>query len=411
MHPAQVAASGYAPAQNAATSGYTPASGYPGNAAAPGYAAASGYPGAPAYPAASGDPAAPGYPAVPGYPAQPAYAGAPVARPVPFTSAPHQPVYRQQAARPRTDPFAPGHLPGRPQRARLRWVASPPPGAWPRRRAVAVEPYSGPPSYPVPPRWGFPNLVWRRPTAVPGTASDEVRPIDRVPVLARSLGTILWTFAILAVVAAGAEIWRYVLLVQSRDSALNTSVVAYSDAVVVTAGLLTTILSLLPAGLSVWWLLVARRAAAEESGDDPPRPVWQVLVGVLVPVANLPLALSVVGELEHAVLRRPRDSRPKPSRLVLAWWGAWLVNWILLAVTIIWRLRPGVQAMADSVVLVAITDLTAAGLAIVTWLLIRRFSDLLMPIAPDRLRNLRVLKIDGAPEPELHTSRPVGAAR
>ncbi|HEY2057551.1 DUF4328 domain-containing protein [Amycolatopsis sp. NBC_01480] len=302
-------------------------------------------------------------------------------------------------------------MPGRPQRARLRWVASPPPGAWPRRRAVAVEPYSGPPSYPVPPRWGFPNLVWRRPTAVPGTASDEVRPIDRVPVLARSLGTILWTFAILAVVAAGAEIWRYVLLVQSRDSALNTSVVAYSDAVVVTAGLLTTILSLLPAGLSVWWLLVARRAAAEESGDDPPRPVWQVLVGVLVPVANLPLALSVVGELEHAVLRRPRDSRPKPSRLVLAWWGAWLVNWILLAVTIIWRLRPGVQAMADSVVLVAITDLTAAGLAIVTWLLIRRFSDLLMPIAPDRLRNLRVLKIDGAPEPELHTSRPVGAAR
>jgi CHASE2 domain-containing sensor protein len=136
-----------------------------------------------------------------------------------------------------------------------------------------------------------------------------------------------------------------------------------------------------------------------------------VLVGVLVPVANLPLALSVVGELEHAVLRRPRDARPKPSRLVLAWWGAWLVNWILLAVTIVWRLRPGVQAMADSVVLVALTDLAAAGLAIITWLLVRRFSDLLMPIAPDRLRNLRVLKIDGAPEPELHTTRPVGAAR
>ncbi|WP_084145225.1 DUF4328 domain-containing protein [Amycolatopsis jejuensis] len=295
--------------------------------------------------------------------------------------------------------------------ARLRWVASPPPGAVRRRRAVPVIPYSGPPSYPAPPRWGFPNLTWRRPTAVPGTASGEVRPIDRIPVLARSLTTILWTFAVLAVTAAAAEVWRYVLLVQSRDSALTTGVVAFSDAFVVLAGLLTTIFSLLPAGLSLWWLLVARRAAADEAGEEPARPTWQVLVGVLVPVANLPLALSVVSELEHAVLRRPRDGRPKPSRLVLVWWGAWLTNWVMLAVTIVWRMRPGVQALADSVVLVALTDLAAAALAIVTALVIRRFSHLLMPIAPVRLRDLRVLKVTGAPDPELRTARPLGAAR
>ncbi|RJQ90722.1 DUF4328 domain-containing protein [Amycolatopsis panacis] len=321
--------------------------------------------------------------------------------PHPFTAAPQGHVYRSAA--PQT--------PQRRTAARLRWVASPPPGAVRLRRAVPVTPYAGPPSYPTTPRWGFPNLVWRRPTTVPGTASGRVRPIERIPVLAQSLATILWTFAALAVIAAGAEIWRYVLLVQSRNSALNTDVVAFSDAFVVTAGLLTTIMSLLPAGLSVWWLLVARQAAAEQADERPARPVWQVLVGILVPLANLPLALSVVGELEHSVLRRPRDERPKPSRLVLVWWAVWLVNWVLLAATIIWRTHSGVQAMADSVVLVALTDLAAAGLAIATALVIRRLSRLLIPIATDRLREMRVLKVDGAPEPQLRTARPVGAAR
>ncbi|GAA1030015.1 MULTISPECIES: DUF4328 domain-containing protein [Amycolatopsis] len=321
----------------------------------------------------------------------------------PFTAAPQGAIHRPAQQQPQPTP---------PKRAaKLRWVASPPPSAVRRRRAVPATPYSGPPSYPVPPRWGFPNLTWRRPTNVPGTASGEIRPIDRIPVLARSLTTILWTFAVLAVIAAVAEIWRYALLVESRDSALNTGVVGFSDAFVMLAGLLTTIFSLLPAGLSVWWLLVARQAAADEAGEAPPRPVWQVLVSVLVPIVNLPLALSVVSELEHAVLRRPRDVRPKPSRLVLGWWGAWLANWVLLAVTIVWRIRPGVQAMADSVLLVALTDLAAAALAIVTALVIRRFSHLLTPIAPERLRDLRVLKIEGAPEPELRTARPVGAAR
>ncbi|WP_439385375.1 DUF4328 domain-containing protein [Amycolatopsis lexingtonensis] len=314
---------------------------------------------------------------------------------------------RMLAAQPEPYPYhrRPVHRP------KLRWVATPPPGAWPRRRVVVPERYLGPPSYPVPPRWGFPNLVWRRPTSVPGTASDEIRPIDRVPVLSRSLIAVLFGFAALAVVAAGAEIWRYVLLVQGRDAALSRSVVAFSDGFVLTAGLLASILALLPAGLSLWWLLVARQAAADVSGDDPPRPVWQVLVGVLVPVANLPMALSVVGELEHAVLSRPRDVRPKPSRQVVVWWGAWLLNWVLLGVSIVWRFRGDVQSMADSVVLVALTDLAAAALAVVTALVVRRFSALLAPSDARAVRTMRVLKVTGAPEPELRSARPAGAAR
>ena len=327
-------------------------------------------------------------------------------RQVPVPSAP-QLQGRALAAQPEPFPYHRRPL----HRPKLRWVAPPPPGAWPRRRPVHVEPYSGPPSYAVPPRWGFPNLVWRRPTTVPGTASGELRAIDRLPVLSRSLVGILGAFAILAVVAAGAEIWRYVLLVQGRDSALSRSVVAFSDGFVLTAGLLASILALLPASLALWWLLVARQAAADAAGEDPARPLWQVLVGILVPIANLPLALSIVGELEHAVLRRPRDARPKPSRPVLVWWSAWLLNWLLLGATIVWRFRGDVQSMADSVVLVAVTDLAAAALAVVTAVVVRRFSKLLAPSEALGVREMRVVKVEGAPEPEPHTKRPAGAAR
>ncbi|MFJ8914530.1 DUF4328 domain-containing protein [Amycolatopsis sp. NPDC102389] len=297
-----------------------------------------------------------------------------------------------------------------PVRHRVRWVASPPPGAWPRRREPVAERYSGPPSYPVPPRWGFPNLVWRRPTAVPGTASGEVTAGERLRVITRSLLPVLWTFAGLAVVASAAEIWRYVLLVQSRDSALSTSVVSVSDSFVITAGLLTTILSLLPSGLTVWWLLVARHAAADVTGEAPPRRQRQVLAFVLVPVVNLLMVLPVVAELEHAVLRRTRETRPKPSRLVLVWWGVWVLNWLLLTLVIVWRFRDGVQALADGVVLVALTDLAAAGLAVVTALLVKRMSGLLAPVAEKRLRLLRVLKVDGVPDPE-RRERPASSVR
>ncbi len=273
-----------------------------------------------------------------------------------------------------------------------------------------AERYYGPPSYPVPPRWGFPNLLWRRPTAVPGTASGEVTPGERLRVITRSVLPVLWTFAGLALIASAAEIWRYVLLVESRNSALSTSVVSVSDSFVITAGLLTTILSLLPSGLTVWWLLVARQAAAEASGEAPPRRQGQVLVFVLVPVVNLLLVLPILAELEHAVLRRSRETRPKPSRLVLAWWGVWVLNWLLLVLVIVWRFRDGVQALADGVVLVALTDLAAAGLAVMTALLVKRMSGLLSPVAEKRLRLLRVLKVDGAPDPD-RRERPASSAR
>jgi hypothetical protein len=273
------------------------------------------------------------------------------------------------------------------------------------------ERYTGPPSYPTIPRWGFPNLTWRSPTAVPGTASDGVTPLQRLRRLSRSSGLSLWVFAVLTLVASGAEVWRYVLLVQSRDSALNATVVAVSDALVVSAGLLGTVFSLLPASLTLWWLFVARHAAADESGEDPPRSPRQVALGTLVPGLNLFMAGSILAELEHAVLRRPQTRRPVPSPLVLAWWAAWVLNWFLIVLVICWRLQSGVQAQADSVVLTALSDLSAATLAVMTALVVRRMTALLAPINERRMRPLRVLKVTGAPKPELRTVRSSGSPR
>ncbi|MCU1685562.1 MAG: hypothetical protein JWQ81_6301 [Amycolatopsis sp.] len=296
-------------------------------------------------------------------------------------------------------------------RTRVRWVASPPPGAWPARRAKGAERYAGPPSYAAIPRWGFPNLTWRSPTAVPGTASDVASPLQRVRMIARNTAPMLWILAVLGLVAGGSEIWRYVLLVQSRASALNTGVVATSDSLLLTSSLLTSVFSLVPVVLALWWLFVARVAAADAVGENPPRSSRQVLAGFLVPVVNLVMAGSIIAELEHAVLSRPSARRPSPSRLVLGWWAAWIVNWVLLVVVLWWRTQDGVQAQADGTVLTALLDLSAVALAVVTALLIRRFTGLLAPMDARKLRSFRVVKVDGAPDPALRAVRSHGGVR
>ncbi|WP_091669213.1 DUF4328 domain-containing protein [Amycolatopsis marina] len=309
---------------------------------------------------------------------------------------------------------APQPAPQRPSRprARVRWVATVPPGALPPRRQVRAERYSGPPGYPAPPRWGFPNLVWRSPTAVPGTASGAARPMQRLVLLARNVSGLLWILATIALIAAGAEVWRYVLLVQSRNSALSTSVVATSDMLVLIASMLAFVLGTFGLAGTVWWLFVARAAAAEESGAEPARPAWQVLLGTVVPGPNLVLAGPILAELEHAVLRRPVGERPRPSRLVLAWWGAWVANGLLLVLMVVWRTRDGVQAQADGVLLNTLVDLSAVALTVLTALVVGRFTRLLAPIGELSAgqRPPRVLDVTGAPAPR-RPRRPATAAR
>ncbi|HET9138030.1 DUF4328 domain-containing protein [Actinophytocola sp.] len=292
------------------------------------------------------------------------------------------------------------------------WVATPPPGSAPatppRRRPGR---YQGPPSYSSPPRWGFPALAWRWPTSVPGTPTRAPATVDQVRSLARQAVPMLWVVAVTALIAAAAEIWRYVLLVQSRTAALSRATVEFSDGLVGTGAVLCIAFALVAACLTVWWLLAARSAAADLAGVGPARPSWQVLVGLVIPGVNLVVPGSALAELEHTVLRRPVEQRPRPSRLVLAWWVAWWVSGLLCTAALLWRLRTGVQAQADGVLLHALTYLAAAVVAVLSVWVVRGLTTLLVPIDPASVRLLRVLKVEGAPDPPLRARRPPGAAR
>ncbi|MGQ0842147.1 DUF4328 domain-containing protein [Actinokineospora sp.] len=272
-------------------------------------------------------------------------------------------------------------------------------------------PYLGPPSYATPPRWGFPALAWRWPTSVPGVANDEPVAVERVRGRARLAVSALWMQAVVAVLAAGAEVWRYVLLVDSRSTALSRATVDLSDTLVVSGAVLAIAAGALSIMLTLWWLALARRAAADLAGYAPPRPDWHLLPGLVVPGVNLVMPGAVVAELEHAVLRRPVAERPRPTRLVRWWWAAVVVGGLLFAATVLWGFRAGVQAQADGVLLHAATNLAAGVVAVLTALVVARLSSLIAPIDPASVRLMRVVRVDGAPEPPLRAVRQTGAKR
>ena len=269
----------------------------------------------------------------------------------------------------------------------------------------------GPPGYGTPPKWGFPALAWRWPTAVAGTETEQPVTVERVRAVAGQATAMLWALAGLSLVAAGGEVWRYVLLVNSRTGALSSALVGASDALVGIAGILSLAFGLLTAVVTLWWLHLARHAAADLADQGLARPDWQVLLYLLLPGVNLAMAGVVLTELEHQVLRRPADERPNPTKAVKVWWAVWAAAGVLFAVTVAWRFRDSVQAHADGVVLSALTDLAAAAVAVLTALMIRRLAALLSPINPTAVRYLRVLRVEGAPEPPLRTTKPLPSRR
>jgi hypothetical protein len=295
---------------------------------------------------------------------------------------------------------------------RVDWVASPPPGAYPhRRRGAPRRAYTGPPSYPVPPRWGFPLLAWRWPTSV---AMDDDRPsgtVDQAQRLARTASHALGLAALTSLWAAGSEIWRYVLLLLSRYGALSQTTVGVSDAMVVASSVVTFVSSAVALVFTLLWLRRARNAAAAEAGYGPSRSDREVLIGLVVPGVNLVVPGSVLAELEHAALREPVTARPNPSRLLRWWWGLWAATALFAAFTLAWGFRSSVQALADGVLFHAIGDLLAAAVAIVTALVVRHITTLLLPVDANAIRRMRVVDVKDAPAPVLRPVRPSGSPR
>jgi Domain of unknown function (DUF4328) len=264
--------------------------------------------------------------------------------------------------------------------AALRWVAEPPPGATPARSAVVPTRYTGPPRYRMLPRWGFPLGPWKPPE--PEQARPD--PLTAARSIVGSLVPLLWATAAVALLAAGAEVWRYVLLLASRDGALQAEAVAASDALVASAGTVAPTLSLVVGVLMVLWTVRAAQAAGDRAEVRPSRSTRMIVLGWLVPGLNLSIPGSVLAEIEHSAIGLPVHRRPRPSRLVLVWWALWAASVVLTAVVLLWSLRDGVQARADGVVLHAVLDLLAAVTAGVTARLVLRITRLLAPAAPRR---------------------------
>jgi hypothetical protein len=199
-----------------------------------------------------------------------------------------------------------------------------------------------------------------------------------------TLVPLLWAAAVVALVAAGAEIWRYVLLLASRDQALSATVVAASDALVSAAGTIAPVIAALAGLALVIWTVRAAAAAAAAAQVRPPRSARAIIVGWVVPGLNLAVPGSVLAEIEHAAVGRRADVRPRPSALLLAWWLLWATGVVFGLVVLLWSLRTGVQALADGVLLRAALDLLAAATAVVTALLVIRLTALLGPAGRTR---------------------------
>jgi hypothetical protein len=195
---------------------------------------------------------------------------------------------------------------------------------------------------------------------------------------------LLWALVAVALLACGAEVWRYTLLLASRDNALQADVVAASDALVLAAGVGAVLLGVAAGAFLVLWTIRAQSAASARSGSRPSRSAQEVVLGWVVPGLNLGVPGSVLAEIEHGALDRPPDQRPRPSTTVRVWWGLWAVGVLGSILTLAWSRRTGVQAEADGVVLHAALNLLAAVTAGWTAVLVGRLTALLGPVRAPR---------------------------
>ncbi|MEV0947098.1 DUF4328 domain-containing protein [Rhodococcus sp. NPDC049939] len=180
---------------------------------------------------------------------------------------------------------------------------------------------------------------------------------DRVA-LFLALTAIFFGLAVLA------ELARYGILVYNRTRLIDPAVLALSDSAVFFSQVGGTLFALLSGISAVCWLLRIRRRAFTNSKQSDPRSTGEVIVGCAVPGLNLVMP----GVFLLEVIRRD----PRAVTLVRAWWSLWVFGAVLVLFNWFWRSRPGLQAMADGVLLSAFTALVASATAVATLMVVRR---------------------------------------
>jgi Domain of unknown function (DUF4328) len=262
-----------------------------------------------------------------------------------------------------------------------RWFAHPPAGVQrpTKRKTPDAPPYFGPPAYRGGhPRWSFPSLVWRElPTrGVPETADDPTGALGWV-------ATLCVVTAISALIAAGSEIWRFVLMLQGRTLVLSGPVVRASDVLVAFSGIAVVVLALSTAAMAVPALVRTHAAAARRQGRAPSRTPRAVVARLIVPGWNIYGAGQIVTEIDRTLATGQTsvtspDPRPRRrSPLTTLWWLGWVASAALIIATLARGLGGSLQAIADTVQLHIAVDLLAAVVAVLSAAIFRRFARLL----------------------------------
>ncbi|MEJ2886688.1 DUF4328 domain-containing protein [Actinomycetospora aeridis] len=265
--------------------------------------------------------------------------------------------------------------------AGVRWVALPPDALRPRETRQTRRPYAGPPRYGATPRW---SLWGWMPAPDPGADGGLPLPPPRDPEdVLRRTADVLVRVATVTLVLAGlgavAELWRYGLLVASRNTALSAAPLAVSDGLVTLVGLLAPVAALATGALFLRWLHLGREIAGAYTGTRPARRIWAVVVGSVLPGPNLTVPGAALTELEHTASALPADARPWPSPTVRRWWVAWDASVVLGVAAVLRGLGASTQALADSVLLHAVADAAAAVAAWATVRVVMHLTELLAP--------------------------------
>ncbi|MVU79784.1 DUF4328 domain-containing protein [Nocardia sp. ET3-3] len=279
-------------------------------------------------------------------------------------------------------------------RRNYRWVARPPgrksPAAQPVRRPAAETP-----RYRQIPQWGLHD----RP---PAEAAAPRRPLAA---LTERVGTLLLTTVGLFVLTALTELGRYGILLRNRTRLIQPWLLWISDAAVTVSSIVAMLLALAAAVALVGWLTETRRAAYAELGQADPRTLRSLVLGCVVPVVNL--VWPGVYLTETARLRIAAGADSRLLRAVRIWWGAWLLNAVLVLVAMLYRFAKSLQVQADGVLVSMWTDLVAAAVAVASLGLVRAFAGLDLRGRPKPLR--RWVIATGPARPVIEPVRP-GAA-
>ncbi len=240
----------------------------------------------------------------------------------------------------------------------VRWVARRPPESFPQRRQQV---YRGPrliPRYTYLPRWGLRD-----------DPIDEHRldaPAERASETLRS-ALVMCAGALAA--SAVVHLLRYILLVINRGTPLPSWLIVASAALVILGGLVALISVIGALVAAVRWLIAVREHAYRHRGRRDPRPLWQIIVLVGIPVVNVVGAPLLLHEAANAAADNWRErgvagiTRAALDRL----WVAWaIVNALAIWAAITWTVSlasGSIQTGADALALITISAAVSAAFA------------------------------------------------